>query len=150
MTRDGRDASISSAKRLGDYSTAAKQWVTFNRAYLDFPERHRVLAVRYEDLVGNTRAAAERICAYLGLAFDAAMLSHHERRRTWWDSDVRPADNAAPLVGDNHKRNRNWQINQPLFNATGRWRNDTTPEELAIFQGIAAKTMRDLGYSLEN
>jgi len=150
MVRDGRDAALSSAKRLGDFPRAVRQWKTLNSAWLPFRDDPRVLAVKYEKLVADPETVLRGLCQWLDLPFEPTMLKHHVQERRWWSGEIRPADPTAPLTGENHLINRNWQINQPIFNAVGRWRSDMTAEQQALFCQIAGDLMTELGYDVSS
>ena len=147
MIRDGRDSAVSEAKRLGDFETAVKAWARTLRLALPFQKDSRVLVVKYEELVLRPEDVLREICEFLEIPFREEMLRHSEVERKWWDTTVRPASEDAPLVGENHKRNRNWQINQPLYNAAGRWKDEMTPQEAEIFDRIAGDILIELSYA---
>jgi hypothetical protein len=147
MIRDGRDAALSGSKRLGDFITAVKSWQSSNKSSLPFHQDSRVHIVKYERLVTETESSLREICEFLQIDFDPALLNHHVVERRWWDKDVRKADETLPLVGSNHKINRNWQINQPIFDASGRWQSQMTTEQKATFKRIAGKLLVSLGYA---
>jgi hypothetical protein len=150
MLRDGRDAALSGAARLkGDFAAATKSWRNLTKQGLRYEGDDRVLFVRYENLVSDPEATLRTLCAGLALEFDPAMLSHHETERRWWDSEVQQADITQPLTGQNHKTNRNWQINQPIKSETGRWRQNLTDEQKAQFKELAGDLLVRVGYEAD-
>ena len=66
------------------YGLAEQVWQTSNRNITTFlqgvdPSRYQVM--RYEDLVADPKPVMERLCAFLDLPFDPAVLSPYEGRR---------------------------------------------------------------------
>lgn len=49
-----------------------------------------------------------------------------------------------------HKKMRNWQINQPLFDGRGRWNTDMTPTEKSIFKAKAQEYLVQFGYAKDD
>lgn len=151
ITRDGRDSTLSEEKRLGDYKKAVQAWVKFNKMALPYFSDDRVHVVKYEDLILSKETVLRKICGFLQIEFDESMLEHQKKRRTWWDTDVRKVKAGDSLVGDNHKINRNWQINQPIFtNTVGRWKTQMNDEQKSIFSARANDILIQLGYEVNS
>jgi hypothetical protein len=150
MVRDGRDAAISEVKRLANFEIAVHSWWLHNNSALRFYGNSRVHVLKYEDLVGDLEKSLRSVCKFLDLDFDPALLNHSQVERRWLDQGIRQPDPNAPLIGTNHKINRNWQINQPIFNASGRWRQDMTDEQKTAFKAIAGPLLIELGYAKDN
>ena len=69
---------------IDPYVIAETVWATANRNLLQFletvePERHYL--VRYEDMVGDPAAVMTRLCNFLGIPFDEAVLTPYDGRR---------------------------------------------------------------------
>ena len=84
VIRDGRDVALSVLDRTVrddvDAAEVARRWRRkIERAHEDRPKLDHYLEVRYEDLVADPRPALERICEFIELPFDEAMLDYHER-----------------------------------------------------------------------
>jgi hypothetical protein len=90
ITRDGRDVCMSQLAKKGSffedlksfgrlsYANAFRRWVEWEqrvRSLLHQPGV-RVCHVKYEDLIADPKAALERITAFLGVPFEAAMLDY--------------------------------------------------------------------------
>lgn len=146
MVRDGRDAACSESYRLGSFEAAVKAWKGSVVHTLAHCNDSRVMLVKYEELVTEKSKICLDICNFIGIPWADVMLRHNERERKWWDTAVRPADLTKPLTGQNHKTNRNWQINQPIYDARGRWRKDMTQEQKVMFNSIAGSLLIKLGY----
>ena len=46
-----------------------------------------------------------------------------------------------------HKNLRNWQVNQPLFDGSGRWREEMSIEEKKLFKAKGQKLLEELQYA---
>ena len=66
------------------YEFAEQVWAAINGNVLDFLRRvepERQLLVRYEELVSTPAAVAQRLCGFLGIPFDEAVLKPYEGQR---------------------------------------------------------------------
>lgn len=109
---------------------AAKLWSSAVRRGAAFGTAERVLTVRFENLIEDPRETVTRICGFLGITFDDAML-------------------AAEDIGSSAKADQPGRrgINPE---ASGRWRKGgLSPRELAICQRLCAREMRAMGYLVE-
>jgi len=48
--------------------------------------------------------------------------------------------------GKNHKQYRNWQINQPLFDGRGDWK-DLSADELSFINSIGGSMLAEFSYT---
>ena len=152
LTRDGRDVAFSIAKRTGSIEDGATRWLEDNELGLQQSVGNpRVHMVRYEALVAQPRETLESICAFVGEAFDPAMLDYANRERKWYGVET-VADPGAVHVEDKaeqlrrHNLRRNWQINQPLFDGRGKWR-ELDSQTLAALEARIEPMMHRLGYA---
>jgi len=81
MVRDGRDVAISFARTPWwhrDIGQNLERWHTEVRKTLDSSRQilnpHQILQVRYEDFVAKPERWLRRICSFLGVGFEDAML----------------------------------------------------------------------------
>lgn len=87
ITRDYRDNIAAYADvpfDLENPAALAQRWRDYNEEILKLSRRipERFLWLRYEDLVTHPEHEVERVCRFLGLEFDAAMLSFPPAERT--------------------------------------------------------------------
>jgi hypothetical protein len=80
ITRDYRDNITSYAEMpfdLDNWAALAQRWKEYNEEILKLSRRvpERFLWLRYEDLVTHPEHELTRVCRFLGLEYDAAMLS---------------------------------------------------------------------------
>jgi len=139
VIRDGRDC-VSSLKRMpwweGGTVVAIWTWraaIIKGRRAAGRLGDDAYIEVRYEDLVTAPEEQLRRLCAFLGEDFDEAMLEPH-----------RVSDVAVP-------ERKVWHVRTSESvddSATQRWRRDLEPEELDLFEFVAAGQLRRHGYEL--
>lgn len=145
IIRDGRDVAVSLRKRTGDFAAGVTRWVEDNRAGEAYWSHPQVFKLTYEELVSRFDSVMPRICEFLGEPYDASMRNFHQRRL-----DLFKTDQSAPPPseeGDYHNRHRNWQINQQLFDGSGKWQEQMSAEEKVIFKQQAGQMLIDYGYA---
>ena len=86
------------------------------------------LEVRYEDVVAEPEGACRRICAFLGLEYDEAMVRFHEGRTR-----------EAPGLTTKRK----WL---PPTAGLRDWRTEMRGDEVASFEAAAGDLLDELGY----
>jgi hypothetical protein len=89
--------------------------------------------LRYEDLLAQPRAELARLCAFLGEAFDEAMLDH-----------TSAAGDIVPKRKKWHDRTRG-ALDPDRIEA---WRTDLTADEIGLFETVAGRRLRRNGYGL--
>jgi hypothetical protein len=142
IVRDGRDVCLSVLDWRKDatgfstfdrdpVTTIAVWWEWYVRLGLEGgrelgPELYHEL--RYESLVGGPEEECERLCAFLGLPIDDAMLRFHEGRvRDEPGLDAKKA----------------WR---PVTPGLRSWRSQLPHEEVARFEAAAGALLDELGY----
>jgi hypothetical protein len=159
LIRDGRDVALSQRERVIDdedvtMGAMAERWqrrIAAAREGADEVKPGIYLEVRYEDLVGDTEATLRRICEFIGLEFDAAMLDYHRRagdRLAEMNRDLDNADNGIVRTADNRLAAHALTTEPPTTNRSGRWRAEMTAAEIAEFERVAGAMLADLGYEL--
>jgi len=115
IVRDPRDAAVSLTKvPFGTPSllTNLSLLARMNEASADFyRESERALTVRYEDLVATPEQELQRVCAFVGVDFEAGMVT--DRRgatgvaaaHEWWKGDA-----TGPL---DRSRSGRWPVEMP-------------------------------------
>lgn len=141
MVRDPRDLVASISKRISDWQGAMV------RVRLDFLAINRVkndsdvLVIRYEDLVRNFEATMARISGHLGIEFDQRMANHTEFAPTWFNAEkVEETDGAGKKA---HVSRRAWQVQQPLFDGSGRYRKDLSADQIREVEDAFAPLVAD-------
>lgn len=104
----------------GDPIRIAGSWVTAAAYMRSFHARRSELArsyleVRYEDLVASTRETLERVCEFLGLSFDSAMLgSEHRWGRSTEETILQEVESAILSVAGPELRMHGYAANGRL------------------------------------
>lgn len=143
MLRDDRDVVASLKGRFEDFTKAVETWQRSARVAVELLERRHdpfLWPLCHERLVEAPERVLRNLCRHLSLPFDPAMLSFHRTPRHWYSSSTEK----PPGVSQNHHpQNRNWQINQPLFDSRGRWQRDLTADETSrLEQGETGELLR--------
>jgi hypothetical protein len=155
IIRDGRDTALS-LRRMWfspgwEIETQAAYWrkcvLTARRAGLG---RADYLEIRYEDLILSTRAVLERICAFVGLSYDDAMLNYHmrapERLR---EHKGRTRPDGTTLLTQEQRLSQQKRTTEPPDSAcVFAWKQSMSTEERERFQLIAGDLLKDLGYEV--
>jgi hypothetical protein len=145
MLRDGRDVTVSIRKRFGDSKLAAQRWIEDNKAGLKFEDDSRVTFLKLEDLTEDPQSAIRKICRHINLEYNDELLNYQNSEFQF--NNQRP-EKTTKLKGEDHSKNRVWQVNQPIFKSTSKWKNEATLEENKIFQENKdfIRLMEYLGY----
>jgi hypothetical protein len=161
LIRDGRDV-LASRRRLlaaaGRPQVDAAQVAAGWRRRIDRGRRQgrrldHYLEIRFEDLVAEPRATLIRVCELIDLAFDDAMLHHHERasrRLGEMDRDIDAGDgmrarSAAERAGQ-HAR----AAEPPRPELAGAWRETLSDADRRAFEREAGALLTELGYPVES
>lgn len=132
IVRDPRDYVVSMRKAWGkSLPRAAQRWKTSIRRLREDVLRSDVAftELRYEDLVASPREVLGGLCAFIGVAFDDAMLSLD-----------RPSENLGDTRGETSIVASNF----------GKWRRELRDDEVRRVERIAGALMAELGYSPEH
>jgi hypothetical protein len=138
IIRDGRDVALSHQTMpygAGTIAECARAWVsrtTTNAKMGRILGPSRYMTVRFEDLLLDTPATLERICAFLQVPYDERMLRYDEMveekipasRRWLWPAIARP----------------------PQQSKVGQWHRRMTRSQRIVFEGIANQTLKDWEY----
>jgi Sulfotransferase family len=155
VIRDGRDVALSVLDRTVkdvDAAEVARRWRRkIERAREDAPRLDHYLEVRYEDLVADPRGALERVCEFVELPFDEAMLSYHERsgaRLEEMRRELPSEGGAGALTVERRMRTHHRTTAPPDPSRATRWREDMGGDDLAEFERVAGETLATLSYPL--
>lgn len=92
----------------------------------------RAIELRYEDLVREPEAQLRRVCDFLGVGFDPAVLEY--------------ADDATREYGEYHRQAHAKLASRPDPDRIDLWRRSLTPRQLRVIETIAGPLMRPYGY----
>lgn len=142
LARDGRDVACS-VRKVPTHDQhvyfIAREWrdeqLRCIGVYQDLLDSGRVRLLRYEELIAEPERELRALCAFLGLSFDARMLSFHE------DSESR-AEAAKTGFWKN--------LDKPVMSANrAKFLSELTSAELVLFEAVAGDALELLGYPLQ-
>ena len=142
IIRDGRDVALSIKKRFGSIDIGARRWVNDNLLGEAYWEDESVKVIRYEDLVEDPRLILEELLVFLNEPFEPECLDFHDKPKSYYSDKVECPPDATQK---NHKQYRNWQINQPLFDGRGKWKQ-MSAEDKKVVKNVANKKLIEYGY----
>jgi Sulfotransferase family len=145
MIRDGHDVVLSvldwnkAERNVGRFptwdedavTTAALYWewnVRLGREAAAFLGPDRYHELRYETLVADPELECRKLCDFLGLDYDPAMLRFHEGRKT-----EEPGLSAKKA----------WR---PITAGLRRWREQMAPDDIRRFEAVTGPLLDELGY----
>jgi protein-tyrosine sulfotransferase len=132
--RDGVDVVYSMMKSLSYVDSiehAAHEWRRRTSAIAAFPDRTRVITIRYEDLVSDPHAASRKLFAFIGAEYRDEYV---DRNDTGEMADV-------PRMP--HYEN----VTKPVFSTSvGRGRRELSRADLETLDGLIGDHLQALGY----
>lgn len=147
MLRDGRDVVCSLKPRIGyaAFEDRLDRWIYDNQAGLPWWHHPQVKVVKYEDLVTSTETILRNLCQFLGEDYTPQLLDYHKTEHRWYSDKIEKPE--AIKTQEDHNTNRNWQINQPIFDGRGRWLAELTEAEKVQFKNSPAQALLEqFGY----
>lgn len=106
------------------------------------------LEVRFEDLVRSPADTLQRVCAFLELEWDPAMLRAHERAPERVAEVITDQCANGRLVATVSERRGLHRLTGSPPDATriSAWQRELPPADVAVFEFVAAETLQELGY----
>jgi Sulfotransferase family len=159
VIRDGRDVALSTNKRIAERGhrdplpakRSARRWRNrIEKARGDGPKLGEYLEIRFEDLVTDTEPTLERVCEFIELEFEPAMLRYHETagERLQEMAGAMPAKDGRPEreAGERLKAHA-LATKPPTKERIEVWREDMSAADQAEFEEVAGELLDDLGYA---
>ena len=155
IIRDGRDAALS-LRRMWfspgwEIETQAAYWrdcvLAARRAGAGRPD---YIEVRYEDLILNTRETLNRICTFIELDYDDAMLSYYTRTpERLKEHKGRFLPDGTVLRSQEQRLGQQKRTTEPPDPArVFAWRSAMSPDEKERFRLVAGDLLSELGYEV--
>ena len=145
MTREAKDVVASIKNRTGDFSQALNRWLNDSKKSLEVSRQKNSLLIHYEDVVADAENTIQRMCDFLGVPFSQAMLSYHESKNNWFGVNPQKTDGKGEQA---HLERRAWQMQQPIQDRRGTWKDILTKEEAETVDTASRKIMLELGYDV--
>jgi hypothetical protein len=132
--RDGRDVALAhtDGTKIEQVAMSWKRRVAEGREAGDDLGPDRYFESRFELLIDDTEGAVRRICDFIDLPYDPAMLTYYERAE-----DIV----STTAVPDRHK-----DIYLPPTKGLRDWRRELSNDQVARFEALAGELLTDLGY----
>ena len=153
VIRDGRDVALSVLDRTVRDLTAgdiANRWQKkITKAREDSPKLDHYMEIRYEDLILDTEPVLRKVCDFIELPWDDALLSYHERSAERLQEMARalPAEGRAKeLSVERRLKTHEMTTKPPSADRVARWRTQMTPEQREEFEAVAGSLLTELGY----
>ncbi len=143
IIRDGRDVAYSIKARTGDLESGIKRWHEHNLAAHKHWDNPNVYVIKYEKLISDFEHSITDLTSFLGETYKSGMKEYYKNKKKWYSKVISKPPTA---FGKNHGQYRNWQINQPLFDGRGRWK-DLSAEELSCIKEVAGSMLTEFGYT---
>jgi hypothetical protein len=141
--RDPRDIAASMYKRFNNWETV------INRIKKDFEYVYKFIdktyLIKYEDIVYDFENTFKNVCSHIDLDFEKEMNNYYLYAPNWFN-----VDNPRETDGSdaNHEARRAWQVKQPLFNGTGRWKKELSTSQVDDIVKNVGEISNLLGYEL--
>jgi len=153
LIRDGRDVAVSiTGLHFGPRSVpeAARRWAKRIRVAREQGRRvGHYTELRYEDLVRDPEQALRRICAFVELDWDPAMLDYHDRAPERLQEITRdlPRSREGEVISAEQRVGIHALASQPpQADRVGRWRMEMSTADQAAFVETAGDLLAELGY----
>ena len=153
VIRDGRDVALSVLDRTVRELTAAdvaQRWKRkIRRAQRTAPKLKHYTEVRYEDLILDTEAQLRRICKFIELPWDDALLSYYERSADRLEEMKRelPAQgHQRTLTVEQRMATHAMTTKPPDADRVQRWKRQMPDSDRDAFESVAGELLTELGY----
>lgn len=154
ILRDGRDVAASLRRQWFSPGPSIEAQALYWRRNVEAARQHarrcrHYHEVRYEDLVRDPEPALRRICSFIELDFDAAMLRYWQRApERLTEHAARVRENGEVMLSAEQRRSQQSHVLQPPdAGRIGTWKSTLTRVEKLRFRLVAGGLVRALGYS---
>jgi hypothetical protein len=158
LIRDGRDVSLSQrARALNEQPPPPEQaarWVKRIRKSRDQAmtlKGARYVEARYEDLVREPEETLRRICSFIDLPWDPAMLTYHERsaeRLEEMAGELRAAGGHSAQAAGYRVANHAPTTKPPDPDNLEAWRRKMPEDDRRSYEAVAGDLLAELGYEV--
>ena len=151
IIRDGRDVALSLGATWWGPKTLPERAEWWAGQVQSARDQSGLLAyyleIRYEDLLSDTEATLRKICAFVDLPWNAAILDYHHRaeERLAELSDRHFADGTV-VTGEQRRGLHTLTKKPPDRERSGRWKKEMAQEDVRAFEANAGELLTQLGY----
>jgi hypothetical protein len=148
--RDPRDVAASLYKRFDDWDKSIDRL----KKDFDYIKKFYLFGhlVKYEDVVNNFEDTFINICKHINIDFDKNMLEYYKYAPNWYgvknpkDGDGKDKNYKNNI--SNHEIRRSWQVKQPLFDGTGRWKKELSSNQIDDVVKNVGEVANFFGYAI--
>jgi hypothetical protein len=110
------------------------------------------MEVMFEDLVLHTERELRRICEFVELEFDPAMLGYHEtaEQRLREKARALPRSHGEAQSAEKRLASHAKTFEPPNPDLIGTWKTRMTPADRASYEALAGDLLAELGYEVEH
>jgi hypothetical protein len=149
LIRDGRDVALSASRRASKSPRDVRWWAGRWRSLIEGAREAAgglggaYMELRYEDLVSDPEAALGRVCAFVDLPWDPAMLLYHERAA---ERICEIGRDLPTRSGEERVASHALTASPPLASKIAAWKEEMAPEQVEGFERVAGAMLDGLGY----
>jgi hypothetical protein len=154
MIRDGRDVALSVLPLNFGPSTvteAAELWVKrVSTGRYQARAANHYTEVTYEQVIAETEPTLRRVCDFIELDFDPAMLAYHERAEERLAEKARdlPREGGRSQPAEARIASHALASQAPQADRIGRWRREMSEADVTEYERVAGDLLAELGYEL--
>jgi len=154
LVRDGRDVALSQIEvdfGPDQVADAARDWAEgIGKARRQARRLLHYLELRYEDLVAEPEPLLRRVCEFIQLSWDPAMLDYHRGAGERMAEVTRDFERGGgPAIPAAVRAERHTRVAEPpQRQRAGRWRTDMSAPDRETFEAIAGEELSELGYEV--
>lgn len=141
VIRDGRDVAASIKRRSGSLEKGIRRWTEDNNAGQPYWNDINVMVLHYESLIEDFEGCIARLLSFLGEAYEQGCRNYHKKKVYYY----RRKSGLFNSSNVQHLRFHYWQINQPIFNGKGRWK-ELSRQEVELVKKRLGPKLIEYGY----
>ena len=132
--RDGRDVVASLFKRYNNFNKSVNRWIDDNLQWINYYNlknnsnlynNENFHIIKYESFVSSPTLEIKKICEFIGEEYDENIFNYKKEQ-----INIPKKLFEKQIEGNNHNLLRLYQINQDIYDGTGRYLKDLTKDQL--------------------
>lgn len=138
--RNPLDVVASLKRRTKSFDYALKRCLADQEEVIRKSSRKDVFLLRYEDLITDTATMLKKVCKFLSIKYDSRMIEYHRDNKEWFQ--IKSPKETSGIGEQNHIERRAWQMQQPISDNRGIWKEILTMEEVDIVRSKCSNIFR--------
>jgi hypothetical protein len=155
IIRDGRDVALSTKGLWFDLGKTIEEtavnWANRIRQTRQLAQLvPHYMELRYEDLITEPETALRKICKFIHLPYNPAMLEYHQTAHRRLDEFKSRYSEDGEVTVSKEQRKAAFRLASapPQKDRIERWRNELSQEQIEQFEAVAGPLLKELNYSL--